>query len=158
MLRVSKLADYGTVVMVCLARSGPELMSARDIAEKTHLALPTVSKILKALATADLLTSVRGVSGGYRLKHSAADISVAQIVYALDESRGLTECSFHQSACSLQGVCQIQGNWRAISQAVEAALESVSLATLAKPALSEVTVSEVKRIASGVRKSVQERD
>jgi len=150
MLRISKLADYGTVVMVCLVRSTPMLCSARDLAEKTHLAVPTVSKILKSLTSAGLLSSERGVAGGYRLKRPPADISVAQIVHALDDSRGLTECSVHSGSCSLQGVCQIQGNWQAISHAVEAALESVSLETLAQPVMSKVNIERVKTLASGV--------
>ena len=70
MLRISKLADYGTVVMVYLAKHAQELCNARDIALHTHLAVPTVSKILKRLTGAGLLTSVRGVAGGYRLQRS----------------------------------------------------------------------------------------
>lgn len=152
MLRVSKLADYGTVVMVCLARSGGEVCSARGIAQKTHLSIPTVSKILKKLTAAGLLDSVRGVSGGYSLQRDAAKISVAQIVYALDDARGLTECSFHSNSCSLQGVCQIKGNWQAISYAVESALESVSLETLATPVMSAVSVERIRTLASGVHR------
>jgi FeS assembly SUF system regulator len=133
MLRISKLADYGTVVMVYFARHADRLVNARDLALATHVALPTVSKLLKRLTAAGLLASVRGVKGGYRLNRAAADISVAQIVYALDEARGLTECSAFPNACSLQGVCHLQGNWRLISQSIEAALESVSLDALAQP-------------------------
>lgn len=62
MLRISKLADYGTVVMVYLAKHPQDLCNARDIAVHTHLSVPTVSKILKRLAGAGLLASVRGVS------------------------------------------------------------------------------------------------
>ena len=135
MLRISKLADYGTVVMVYLAKRPQQLCNARDIALHTHLSVPTVSKLLKRLAAAGLLLSVRGVNGGYRLQRAASDISVAQIIYSMDKSRGLTECSAHQNECSLQGVCHIQGNWRLISQSIESALNSVSLEALAMPTL-----------------------
>lgn len=134
MLRISKLADYGTVVMVYLAKRPKQLCNARDIARDTHLSVPTVSKLLKRLTNAGLLSSVRGVRGGYCLQREACDISVTQIIYALDESRGLTECSSHSNECSLQGVCSIQDNWRLISQTIEQALNNVSLETLAKPA------------------------
>src|SRR5436190_12743781 len=127
MLRISKLADYGTVVMVYLAKRAQTLCNARDIALHTHLNVPTVSKLLKRLTAAGLLTSVRGVSGGYRLQRASAEISVAQIISALEEQLGLTECSLHPNECSLQEVCDIQGNWRLISQAIESALDSVSL-------------------------------
>ena len=152
MLRISKLADYATVIMVYLSRRAPKLSSAREVASFTHLALPTVSKILKKLNAAGLLHSVRGVAGGYSLQFPAAEISIAQIVYAVDDSRGLTECSWHNGACSLQSVCQIKGNWQAISQAVDAALDSVSLETLAKPVMPVANILQVEKLASGVRR------
>jgi len=136
MLRISKLADYGTVVMVYLAKHTAQLCNARDIALHTHLAIPTVSKLLKRLTAAGLLTSVRGVHGGYRLHREASNISVAEIIYALDDTRGLTECSHQPNECSLQRVCHVQGNWRLISQAIDSALCSVSLDALAKPFLT----------------------
>lgn len=150
MLRISKLADYGTVVMVYLAKHANEICNARDIATHTHLALPTVSKLLKRLTAAGLLTSIRGVTGGYRLKRSASLISVSEIIHALEDNRGLTECSSEHNQCSLQHVCHIQSNWRAISTAIESALESVSLEALAKPYLTAVDMGRLKTLATGV--------
>jgi len=152
MLRISKLADYGTVVMVYLAKHPQQLCNARDIALHTHLTVPTVSKLLKRLTAAGLLRSVRGVAGGYRLQLPAADISITEIIYALEESRGLTECSLQPNECSLQGVCHIQGNWRLISQAIESALNSVSLEALAKPSLQAVDLDRIKQLATGVNR------
>lgn len=152
MLRISKLADYGTVVMVYLAKHMQELCNARDIAIHTHLAVPTVSKILKRLTSAGLLTSVRGTAGGYRLQRPASEISVSQIIFALEEHRGLTECSLQPNECSLQSVCHIQGNWRLISQSIETALDSVSLASLAKPNLQGQELERVKQLVSGVNR------
>lgn len=150
MLRISKLADYGTVVMVHLAKHGQELCNARDIALHTHLSVPTVSKILKRLTSAGLLTSVRGVAGGYRLQRPANEISVSQIIFALEDHRGFTECSLQPNECSLQGVCTIQGNWRLISHAIETALDSVSLEAFAKPTLQARDIERVRQLASGV--------
>jgi FeS assembly SUF system regulator len=152
MLRINKLADYGTVVMSYLAKHPQQLCNARDIASHTHLSVPTVSKLLKRLTGAGLLSSMRGVSGGYRLQRPAVEITVAEIIYALDEYRGLTECSMHPNKCSLQSVCHIQGNWQLISQAIESALDSVSLETLAKPALSAVDFDRIKKLAIGVNR------
>jgi FeS assembly SUF system regulator len=152
MLRISKLADYGTVVMVYLARHAQDLCNARDIALHTHLTVPTVSKILKRLTSAGLLTSVRGVAGGYRLRRPATEISISQIIFALEAHRGFTECSLQPNDCSLQGVCTIQGNWRLISQAIETALDSVSLETLAKPTLPARDIERVRQLASGVNR------
>ena len=149
MLRISKLADYGTVVMVYLAKRSPQLCNARDIALNTHLSVPTVSKLLKRLTAEGLLSSVRGAAGGYRLQRLAADISVTEIIYALDEDRGLTECSLQPNGCALQHVCLIQGNWQLISQSIESALASVSLAALAKPTLQTVDLERIKELAVG---------
>lgn len=150
MLRLSKLADYATVVMVYLARHSETLCNARDIALHTHLTVPTVSKLLKRLTAAGLLISVRGVSGGYRLQRSSAEISVAQIIYALEERLGLTECSLQPNECVLQGVCTIQGNWRLISQAIETALDRVNLEVLAKPSLLAMDINPIQPLVSGV--------
>ena len=147
MLRISKLADYGTVVMVYLAKRSQTLCNARDIALHTHLTVPTVSKLLKRLTAAGLLSSMRGVAGGYRLQRPAAEISVTDIIYALDEYRGLTECSLQPNECSLRGFCHVQGNWQLISQGIAAALDSVSLDDLAKPALLAVDLERIKALA-----------
>jgi FeS assembly SUF system regulator len=155
MLRISKLADYGTVVMVYLARRPQQLCNARDIAMHTHLAVPTVSKLLKRLTAAGLLSSVRGVHGGYRLQRAAREISVTEIIYAMDEARGLTECSTHHNACSLQSVCHIQGNWQLISQSIEAALNSVSLEALAMPTLPATDLERIKILAGAGRDQSQ---
>lgn len=148
MLRISKLADYGTVVMVYLAKRSATLCNARDIALHTHISVPMVSKLLKRLTAAGLLSSVRGVSGGYRLQREATEISVAQIIYALEENRGLTECSLQPNECSLQEVCHIQGNWRLISRAIETALDSVSLEMLARPTMPPIEIERIKELAS----------
>ena len=149
MLRISKLADYGTVVMVVLVKRAPELCSARDLALQTHLTIPTVSKLLKRLTLAGLLSSVRGAAGGYRLQRDARDISVAQVIYALGSPRGLTECSSEPNVCALQGMCHIQSHWRLISQAITQALEGVSLQALAEPTLSPISLQHLKLFAGG---------
>lgn len=158
MLRISKLADYGTVVMVYLANRSQSLCNARDIARHTHVSVPMVSKLLKRLTAAGLLQSVRGVSGGYRLQREAAMISIAEIIYALEAHRGLTECSLQPNECSLQGVCHIQGNWRLINQAIEAALDSVTLEMLAKPSLLPVDIEHIKNFGKAKHKASAENE
>lgn len=148
MLRISKLADYGTVVMAYLANRANVLCNARDIAHHTHISVPMVSKLLKRLAAAGLLTSMRGVSGGYRLQRNAANISVAEIIYALEDNKGLTECSVATNECSLQHVCHVQTHWRLISRAVESALDSVSLEMLVRPTLQPLEIERIQQLAS----------
>lgn len=93
MFRVSRETDYGIVLLTQLARRrSPAPFTARDLAENAGLSLPMVSKILKRLARAGILTSFRGVRGGYDLARSADDISVADIVDALEGPIGLMPC------------------------------------------------------------------
>lgn len=132
MLRISKLADYGTVIMAYFAKH-KQLFNAKEIAQKTHLSVPTVSKILKKLTQASLLVSERGVDGGYRLQRDPEFISIAEILYSIEESPGLTECCVHDGHCMFETVCGIKGNWGLISQAIQRALKTVSLADLASP-------------------------
>ena len=130
MLRVSKLTDYATVVMTCLAMTGAEVTSAQQLADAARLELPTVSKLLKQLAHAGLVTSRRGVNGGYCLARPAEAISVADIVTAMEGPIGMTECSAHAGACGHESHCGVRVNWQRISQAIRSALQGVSLADM----------------------------
>ena len=132
MLRVSKLTDYATVVMTCLA-GADGVLSAQVLAERARLETPTVAKLLKQLAQAGLVESFRGVSGGYRLARAPGDITVAAIVEAMEGPIGMTECSTHEGQCGHESHCGVRVNWRKISQAIEQALASVTLADMIKP-------------------------
>lgn len=146
MLRVSKMADYATVIMVYLCRRQENWLTAKAIAQDIQLGVPTVSKLLKQLAAAALLKSQLGTKGGYTLAYQPEDISVAQIIAAVEGNSGLTACSYHEGDCAIESVCAIRGNWRLINQAINQALASVSLADLAKPVLpaNEVDVSVIR--------------
>lgn len=134
MLRVGKLTDYGTVVMTHLARAPERLYSANELAAELGLALPTVSKLLKNLSHAGLLQSHRGAKGGYNLARSPSEITVAQIIVAIEGPISLTECSHGEGLCNQEMACSIRSNWQRINVEVRDALERVSLAELATPA------------------------
>lgn len=135
MLRLSKLTDYGTVIMTFLARSPERVYTAREITDQVHVALPTVSKILKLLTQEDLLVSYRGAAGGYRLARPPREISVARIIGALEGPIGLTECSFSPGLCNQESSCSIRPNWQRINSAILATLERITLAEMAQPAV-----------------------
>lgn len=136
MLRVSRLTDYATVVMTCIAAQPDDVLSAVQIADGTRLELPTVSKLLKALGHAGLVESFRGVNGGYRLARQPADISLAEIVEAIEGPIGMTECSIAEGQCDRQSQCGVRGSWQQISSVLEHTLRAVSLADMLKPGLS----------------------
>lgn len=130
MIRISRLADYASVVMACLARRPGEVLSAVQIGDDTHLELPTVSKLLKRLAQAGLVESFRGAAGGYRLAKPAQKISLAEIVEALDGPIGLTECSIGHAGCERQPYCAVSRDWQGVGAAIDNALRGVSLADM----------------------------
>lgn len=133
MLRISKLADYGIVVMAYFANSPEACHNAKAIAQKTRLQPPTVSKILKKLAKKGLVISQRGKSGGYRLAASAEQISLADIIQAMDGEIGLTACTHGVGLCQVEAGCTIQHNWMLISQSISAGLQAIRLAEIIKP-------------------------
>lgn len=133
MFRVSRLTDYATVVMTCIAAHPDDVLSTAQIAEETHLELPTVSKLLKSLGHAGLVESFRGVNGGYRLARPAGEITLAAIIEAMEGPIGMTECSVAQGQCEREALCGVRGSWRQVSDAVDGALRAVSLADMLQP-------------------------
>lgn len=134
MLRVSRLTDYATVVMAVMAAAPAEVQSAPGVAEQAGLEATTVAKVLKPLAQAGLLEGFRGANGGYRLARGVDDITLADIVEAMEGPLAMTECSVHDDACSLTSQCNVRGNWQRINGIIADALREVTLAGLLAPA------------------------
>ncbi len=130
MLKLSKLTDYAVVVLIRLSRGEP-CQTAPGIASATGVPEPTVSKVLKALAFAQLVISQRGARGGYRLARSLSEISVAEIIAAIDGPIALTACVEGSGAgCEAEQLCPVRGRWDPVNTAVRAALSAISLADL----------------------------
>ena len=129
MLRMSKLTDYGTMVLAQLAAKSGGLSTAGQVADATHLGPPTVSKLLKSLVRAGLVVSTRGVQGGYALARPATAISAAEIIDALEGPVAITECS-SGGGCNLESFCRVGAAWQRINLSIRKALEGVTLADL----------------------------
>ena len=135
MLRVSKIIDYGTLVLTHMATDPSRVFSATDLATALGLGQPVVSKVLKSLTQREILKSTRGPRGGYMLGRSASDISIADIIDALEEQPfGLTECTATPGTCSVEADCNIRSNWQRINAIVRKTLEQVSIADMVTPA------------------------
>jgi len=129
-LRISKLTDYGTVVLAHLAGDPEAVCSAADVSIATGIATPTVSKLLKSLARAQLVSSTRGANGGYQLTREPSEISAADVIDALEGPVSITECSSADSHCDFEHVCRVGSAWKRINVAIRHALEDVSLIDL----------------------------
>ena len=117
MLRMSKLTDYGTMVLAQLAASDTGWTTAGQVADATHLGQPTVSKLLKSLVHSGLVVSTRGVQGGYALARPAAAISAAEILDALEGPVAITECSSSHGVCDLESYCRVGTAWQQATNA-----------------------------------------
>ena len=133
MIILSKLADYGVIVATHLATHPDHQENAAAVAAATRLPQATVAKLLKALAHAGLVVATRGAAGGYRLARRATEISVAEVVAAIDGDIGMTQCSVHVEDCERTNYCPTRPHWAAINRAVGAALSAVSLDEMTGP-------------------------
>jgi FeS assembly SUF system regulator len=136
MLRLSKLTDYAVVVLIrladgdracCRAGFAEPVQTSPGIALATGVPEPTVAKVLKSLASANLVLSLRGARGGYRLARPLSAVSVADVIAAVDGPIALTACVDGAGGCDVQGLCAVKGRWDLVNDAIRGALESISL-------------------------------
>ncbi len=131
MIRMTKQTDYGFVLLAELARRAERTSNAPELASATHLPLPMVAKILKLLARAGLVQSIRGVRGGYRLARDPRQIHAAEIVQALEGPVALTVCiEGSPGECVHEHYCSVRGHWANVNRAIEQALRQVTLFSL----------------------------
>lgn len=134
MLRLSRMTDYAVVVMTQLTRTPGEVVTAVDLAEQLGLPAPTTAKVLKLLARHKLISSQRGVTGGYVANRNADDIALTEIIAAIDGPVALTACvDGVVGHCTVEDVCPVRGRWDRVNTAIKAALDEISLAELSGP-------------------------
>jgi FeS assembly SUF system regulator len=133
-MRLTSLADYAVVMMAAAARhqAGARL-SATTLAEETGIPLPTAQKLTGRLAAAGLLETTRGTGGGFRLARHAGEISLADIVEAVEGPIVMTSCvDTERHECVLESACQVRPHMGVVNHAVRGALASVSLEQLSR--------------------------
>jgi FeS assembly SUF system regulator len=132
-VRLSHLADYAVVLMTAAARrKAGERLSATELSVETGVPLPTAQKLMGQLTTAGLLDSVRGPAGGFSLSRPATQISLADIVEAVEGPIAMTVCSEGRTDCALDAHCRIKPHMGVVGNAVRGALGAVSLVELAR--------------------------
>lgn len=134
MLKISRMSDYAIVLLTTLASGKTVQSNARALSEQTGLSQPTVGKLLKTLTANGLLSSQQGRHGGYSLARLAANISLADIIEAIDGPIAMTECFSTDHDCERESNCSVRPHWYAINQGVRELLMGTTLATLSVPA------------------------
>ncbi|HLB42277.1 MAG TPA: SUF system Fe-S cluster assembly regulator [Gammaproteobacteria bacterium] len=133
MLRISKLADYAMLIMGQMAKQQDVILSASLLAEVLHLTVPTVSKVLKMLSDANLVTSVRGAEGGYHLARPAHQVTVADVVVAIEGKLSMTECCQMEGLCNIESLCAMRENWLKINKMIHSMLSQLTIIDMSQP-------------------------
>lgn len=130
MLKLSRLTDYAVAAMVRLGAAGGAETSPA-IAAGIGVPEPTVAKVLKSLAAGGLVSSRRGVNGGYRLDRPLNEISVVDVISAIDGPIALVSCVEGVGAGCENQLCPLVGRWDPVNQAIHEALSGITLADMA---------------------------
>ncbi|HCM83968.1 MAG TPA: SUF system Fe-S cluster assembly regulator [Alphaproteobacteria bacterium] len=130
MIRISKLADYAVVVLAEMAKE-PAVLSATALAAATGLSETTVAKVLKTLSAKNLLNATRGAAGGYELARTADQITMRDIIEAMDGPIGIVDCAEESRAdCQLTDSCKMKSNWSLVNDTIRASLAHITLADM----------------------------
>ncbi|MFQ5700240.1 MAG: RrF2 family transcriptional regulator [Acidobacteriota bacterium] len=128
MFRLSRETDYGLLAMVYIAGVPPgQLAYRRDIAAHYNIPAEFLAKILQKLARGGLVRSFRGVQGGYNLARGAEEITVIDVVEAVEGPLALVECQCPSEECSCEPVCTISAILLDLRQRICRLLGGVSL-------------------------------
>ncbi len=135
MLTLTRKADYALVAMAELARRFPGRASAREVAVRSHVPLPMLHNILKQLLHEGLVTSTMGPTGGYGLSRAPEQISLAEMIDAMEGRFKLTLCCSTDcetdGGCELEPDCQIKGSVRKVHAGMRHFMSGFSLAQIA---------------------------
>jgi FeS assembly SUF system regulator len=151
MFRMNKLTDYGILLLTRMATAPEGGISARELAEETRIPLPTVGKILKILLKEGLLVSHRGTKGGYALSRTPSEITVAEIIRALEGPIAMTECD--ENTCELESGCPTRSHWKVVNRTILGALQNLTLREMTQPARSAISLPAIQAVpaASSLR-------
>lgn len=149
MIRLTKQADYAILLMTQFARRGEKgMLSVNDLAGVTGLSAPMVNKTVKRLGKAGLLSSARGVNGGYQLARGADAITLEEVITAVEGPIALTECQEHGgAACGLVGHCPTRINWGVINLALRDSLAGITLLQMIHPLFGDFDRAKSRKAA-----------
>jgi FeS assembly SUF system regulator len=132
MFRFSKMADYGVLLLGHFARHVDDQVSATELAETFHMPKTVVANLLKSFREAGLLSSRRGLHGGYSLARDPAEISLLEVLNVIDGPVHLTDCALEaiQDSCDYEDVCLSRNPMQAVNKKILELLDGITLAQL----------------------------
>ena len=152
MLKISRLTDYGLLAAVYLARSAGRVTSAREIAEFYHLPLPAVTKVLKTLNQGGVISSHRGVGGGYSFDGNPEVVTLGRLIEIFEGPWDLTECETFddhgEATCAIRIACPSRRFLFGINRAIKGAFEQVTLDDLVRGGMPIPLIDKKHLVAS----------
>ena len=134
MLKISKVTDYGLLAAVYLARKKGEVVAAREVSDFYSLPLPVISKVLKVLHDGEVITSHRGVGGGYSLQSNPESVTLGRLLEVLEGPWELIDCEtlddHGQAVCAIRSCCPSRSFMSNINRAIKHAFDQVTLSDL----------------------------
>lgn len=148
-MRLTTRGRYAVTAMLDLAlHANDRPISLADISERQSISLSYLEQLFSKLRQADLVSSVRGPGGGYRLSRMGDDIFVAQIIDAVNESVDATSCGGH-GTCQGGEICLTHALWHELSREIHEFLSNISLAELvARKDVQSIAHRQVDRMMS----------
>ena len=133
MLALTRKCDYALIALSHLYRVRDEVTSAREIAALYHMPLPALMNILKELARQEIVTSVRGAKGGYRISDRATRLSLKELLVALEGPIRLVQCVGAEGgtkSCQQRESCPVMAPALRLQKRLEQFLDQVPLAEI----------------------------
>ena len=129
MIKINKMTDYAVVCLGILSRKAGYPISASELSKETCLNLYTVQKVLKIIVSkSDLISAHRGALGGYVLNRKSSEISVVEIIEALEGPITLTACVDNsENICEASNICFLEGKWNKVNDTIRQTLKDISL-------------------------------
>ena len=128
MLKVTRLADYAVIIVTSFKGVEKEIVSAQQIIKKTNLQQATVNKILAILVRKKILTTFRGTKGGYKLRKDLSNISIKDLIEAIEGPVALTDClGENANDCNLFNLCATKNTWGLVNNAIKETLDKIKI-------------------------------
>jgi Rrf2 family protein len=131
-MQITRQADYAVRAVLFLARNGDQRIATNMIAEEQRIPPSFLAKIVSQLSIAGLLHTSRGARGGVTLARESKEISLLEVIEAIDGPIQLNECVGENSTCSFDGECPLHPVWNEVHDQLVSRLKATNFADMAK--------------------------
>jgi Rrf2 family protein len=129
---VTRKADYAIRCVLHLSRQPGAVTSVEDISKAMFVPKTFLAKILQSLMKAGIVTSTRGIKGGFKLAKGPKDVNLLEVIEAIQGPSASNVCAIDKRMCQLSGGCTVHPVWVKIRGMVEKELRKTNFADLSK--------------------------